>query len=641
MELDPDDNRKRRLDDGKGGGDGEERPRKRQHLPEEQKALDLWSEFQKEKEEQGDDIVMVSTDELAEAEKLQTQELERQRVAHTGVEPFVFKPLPGIQPLTPEEQAKEWAQFEAWLNEHKGHLVLHEANGDSRPDEQHLLLSDEELERYKTGNDVIVTPLLGSSSVIDTGGETTAATSSVNTPQPLRIHFMDVGQGNGTLIECPHGELILFDFGTAKGKSTTSDLLISFIKRKGSHLHYLLISHADKDHINLLPLLKDFAFGKVICGGKVGDYKATDGKKLVDVLKEKAIKLEDCIVKEGNIFSESPELDRGSRKIQCKDVDIFIAVMNSPLATIDEVRNLRPESERNEPETTIGTVTNSASMVLVIKYGDKQVFLSADATFSTDHFLLNSQECQPWKGKLKSYAMSGGHHGAKFSFSEALLKELDPEWVHFSADLHDGFKHPTWQVIQRILKNCPKVRPNRPGDFKPAFGPHGIVVGHPGEVDASDVEPLEEAIEGLGKIKIELQKTLPQASWKHALLGFALDLLRQREGTGGPERLQPEEPWLQEVMEEVAVHVLLKGKGTSDLLSLADTEDMPFLSYWSGRLAELAKEQERLDAQNYKNTPWHWFSTSCNIFTSMEDADQGVYWVLEIDAQGKMLTMRT
>ena len=169
MELDPDDNRKRRLDDGKGGGDGEERPRKRQHLPEEQKALDLWSEFQKEKEEQGDDIVMVSTDELAEAEKLQTQELERQRVAHTGVEPFVFKPLPGIQPLTPEEQAKEWAQFEAWLNEHKGHLVLHEANGDSRPDEQHLLLSDEELERYKTGNDVIVTPLLGSSSVIDTG----------------------------------------------------------------------------------------------------------------------------------------------------------------------------------------------------------------------------------------------------------------------------------------------------------------------------------------------------------------------------------------------------------------------------------------------------------------------------------------
>ena len=48
--------------------------------------------------------------------------------------------------------------------------------------------------------------------VVPTGS--VGVNDSINIPQkPLKFYFMDVGQGNGTLIVCPHGEKILVDLG--------------------------------------------------------------------------------------------------------------------------------------------------------------------------------------------------------------------------------------------------------------------------------------------------------------------------------------------------------------------------------------------------------------------------------------------
>jgi hypothetical protein len=123
-------------------------------------------------------------------------------------------------------------------------------------------------ELIHSGKDLTFTPLHLASSVVKPGGDTAVTTTTVDTPKTLRFHFLDVGQGNGTLIECPHGELILFDFGTAKNSSKTKGPVMDFINSKGAKLDYLLVSHADKDHVNLLPLLEGFTFGKVICGGE-------------------------------------------------------------------------------------------------------------------------------------------------------------------------------------------------------------------------------------------------------------------------------------------------------------------------------------------------------------------------------------
>ena len=80
---------------------------------------------------------------------------------------------------------------------------------------------------------------------------------------PLSINFLDVGQGDGTVISCPNGELVLIDLGSKKNadiagvdavKAMTAIVIASMMVR-GSEtpiLDHLLLTHGDGDHTNLL-----------------------------------------------------------------------------------------------------------------------------------------------------------------------------------------------------------------------------------------------------------------------------------------------------------------------------------------------------------------------------------------------------
>ena len=71
-------------------------------------------------------------------------------------------------------------------------------------------------------------------------------------PKNLKIYFIDVGQGDSTLIVTPHNKTILIDGGGSinsdfdVGKST---LLPYLLDRRITKLDYILISHFDQDHV--------------------------------------------------------------------------------------------------------------------------------------------------------------------------------------------------------------------------------------------------------------------------------------------------------------------------------------------------------------------------------------------------------
>lgn len=68
--------------------------------------------------------------------------------------------------------------------------------------------------------------------------------------QNLKIYFIDVGQGDSTLIITPHNKKILIDGGGSEnfdvGKNTLLPYLLS---RKITKIDYMFISHTDEDHI--------------------------------------------------------------------------------------------------------------------------------------------------------------------------------------------------------------------------------------------------------------------------------------------------------------------------------------------------------------------------------------------------------
>lgn len=62
----------------------------------------------------------------------------------------------------------------------------------------------------------------------------------------LRIHFLDVGQGDCTVVEFPDGELLVIDAGDGSWKADVS--VIRYLKGLNAYEPTLLVTHADLDH---------------------------------------------------------------------------------------------------------------------------------------------------------------------------------------------------------------------------------------------------------------------------------------------------------------------------------------------------------------------------------------------------------
>ena len=78
----------------------------------------------------------------------------------------------------------------------------------------------------------------------------TAMTDAQNTEEDvlnkIELHFLDVGQGDSTLVILPDGKTMLIDAGT----SEYGDTVVNYIKDLDiSKIDYLVMTHPDADHI--------------------------------------------------------------------------------------------------------------------------------------------------------------------------------------------------------------------------------------------------------------------------------------------------------------------------------------------------------------------------------------------------------
>lgn len=71
-----------------------------------------------------------------------------------------------------------------------------------------------------------------------------------NIPSDLKIYFINVGQGDSTLIITPHNKTILIDGGGSTSYDVGKNTLIPYLlDRKVKKLDYIIISHFDEDHV--------------------------------------------------------------------------------------------------------------------------------------------------------------------------------------------------------------------------------------------------------------------------------------------------------------------------------------------------------------------------------------------------------
>jgi len=69
-------------------------------------------------------------------------------------------------------------------------------------------------------------------------------------PKDLKIYFIDVGQGDSTLIVTPYNKNILIDGGGSENYDVGKNILVPYLlDRKIIKLDYIIVSHFDSDHV--------------------------------------------------------------------------------------------------------------------------------------------------------------------------------------------------------------------------------------------------------------------------------------------------------------------------------------------------------------------------------------------------------
>lgn len=238
--------------------------------------------------------------------------------------------------------------------------------------------------------------------------------------EPLKITMLDVGQGDGIVIEESNAGVYLVDGGSSDVKQVGKYRILPFLKAEGiSKIQGIFISHMDSDHISgIKELLESHSQGEIEI--KQVYLPNIEGKD------EAYLGMEEKI-KEQNIG-----ITYLSRGMQLKQQGL-------------EIELLQPVSKGLYQER------NEYSMVFRLVYQDFSMLFTGDVEGQGEEELLKS-------GKLeKTTILKTAHHGSEYTMGEETLSCIQPEVTLISCGADNSYGHPHKGFLDRVNKFNSKV----------------------------------------------------------------------------------------------------------------------------------------------------------------------------------------
>lgn len=242
-------------------------------------------------------------------------------------------------------------------------------------------------------------------------------TVAITPGEELKVHFLDVGQGDSIFIELPTNETILIDASI----KDASDKIINYLKEeKVSKIDYVFATHPHSDHIGgMSAVIKAFDIGQIYMPKAVTTTKTYEN--LLLTIKDKNLKIKTA--KAGNTI------------IDTDDLKLVVLAPNQ-----DSYESL-----------------NNYSIVLKLTYKEKSFLFTGDAE------TLSEKEIT---GDVEADVLKVGHHGSRTSTSQAFLNKVNPSYAVISVGLNNDYKHPHQEVLDRLEKKNIKIyRTDQNGDI--------------------------------------------------------------------------------------------------------------------------------------------------------------------------------
>ncbi len=221
---------------------------------------------------------------------------------------------------------------------------------------------------------------------------------------PLRVHFIDVGQGDSTLVQSPDGSTILIDGGPMDAYPQ----LVGYLKAAGvEKIDLLIATHPDGDHIGgLLKVLEAFPVVTVLDSGK--EHTTLTYQRYKEAVK--------------GLPDTGFKLGRAGDRYTFGGVDLSII----------------------HPGANLPGNNNDSSIVARLTYGDVSFLFTGDAEEKAEAEMLS-------RGlPVRSSVLKVGHHGSKSSTSTRFLSAVSPKSAVISCGESNRWGHPTPEVMRSL-----------------------------------------------------------------------------------------------------------------------------------------------------------------------------------------------
>ena len=261
------------------------------------------------------------------------------------------------------------------------------------------------------------------------------------------VHYIDVGQGDCTLIELPDNKIFMIDTGPAQSKNNLTKYL------DGLHIttiDYLCFTHYDADHIgNGLMIFDKFEIKNVYIPKVYSAYEISNGlntnANFRDISTNKTWnKLSEAIYNEGSTIFYNGNADENN--IINVEAGYSITFW-MPLGDYESSAN------------------NYSPFILMNLQNSKYMF-TGDASSSKENQFLTQYSALVNSNAFDVDVLKLGHHGSKESSSVAFLNATKPEIAIVSCGKGNNYGHPNSETLDRLSAiNCEVKRTDTLGSI--------------------------------------------------------------------------------------------------------------------------------------------------------------------------------
>lgn len=299
----------------------------------------------------------------------------------------------------------------------------------------------------------------------------------------LKIFFLDVGQGDGVLLEAGNYK-VLIDSGPNNnmyGYLTKWQYTYILGAKQKVHIDYLIISHFDVDHYKgVTKILNDsrFTFGTIIHPGilkmatkenpynsGIGSTIKQDGKTYLSLVFDNLLKISQPVTFNRNITAFLKALlkandegrvlkvkryEQGSKIIQKKiEKKTFRIEVLAPF--LEKVGKKKMFVYWGNESKTI----NGHSLVIKVTFGNRTVLLGGDLNTEAQRYLMDKYGADH---PFESDVAKSCHHGSS-DFSEAFMEKVNAYATVISSGDNEGYSHPRADAIGCAGKYSRSKRP--------------------------------------------------------------------------------------------------------------------------------------------------------------------------------------